>query len=345
MNPRLAVLLLGALGCGTIASPGEADRDLPNNRTGPFRPLTLTETSGQECVVTDPHGALDEPSAVRLPDGTVAVYATRRVPGRTGIARTVLRGGVLATGPLTDVFAATQPWEGAAVASPAVVALAGGGYAMAYVSQGSVGIARSADSVAWTAAPAPVLTADPGAGEAATLEAPSLVVDGAGSAALAYASGGSLWLARAPAVGGPYARVDAVAATPVRDPVLAPDTPPDGGVDFASGALGDPSLTLDETSAGRALWRLYFTARATVGIDAGVPARSIGMAAAFDGVTFQRVGAPVYAPRTGNVAAPSILARDAVVTLLYVGADCSASGDGRGIQGAVAPVTVQLGAP
>lgn len=345
--PAAALAALLASACGTLATPAEPPRDLPDNHTGPFRELTNEESAGRQCVVVDFDGRVDDPSAVRLPDGTVAVYVARFRDGASTIARALVRDGIppgALPATATDVLAPTQPWQRGAVGAPSVVAVAGG-YAMAYASDGAIGVARSADGVAWTARDAPTFTGDPATGELTALAAPSLAVTAAGEAVLVYASAGAIWMARAPSPDGPYTRVDARPATPGRDPVLAA-----GDAAFEMGAVGDPSLSIETTAAGRALYRLYYTAWTTptpMG-DAGlVPVSAVGYAASFDGLAFSRVGVAVYAPRLASRAptGPSMVPLAPNVTGLYVGAQCNLSRLRRGIQLLVAPATARLAPP
>lgn len=336
-------------GCGTLASPGGGEADLPNNRTGPFRELTSAETGGQRCAAYDSAGGFDEPSAVRLPDGRVALYGTRTRMGRRTIARTVLTGLARQTEEPADVLTATLPWQAMAVASPEVIAVAGG-YVMAYATgSGALGVARSTDGVAWQALPTPALEMDAAMGEETALRAPTIVATANGGLVLAYASGSAIWLARTGAVDGRFVRVDGDPSTPRRDPLLGAtgraSPMGDAGVGFESGAVDDPSLTVEATATGRSIWRLYYTARSVPqAMDGGVaPSVAVTMAASFDGVSFTRFGAAVVTSRTDpTLAAPSALAVDARRTLLYLSGRCDTAGRVRGVRAAIAPGAERL---
>jgi hypothetical protein len=336
------VLALLAQACGTLGGDGAADHRLPDNRLGPFRELTSAESGDRDCVVVDFDGLVDDPSALRDPDGSVTLWVSRLRRERRTIARAVARDGVTHLTELEDVYSPFQPWEGDRVQAPSVVRHRGG-YVMAYEAAGGLGLATSADGTRWTGRPAPALEPVPALGET-TLQAPSLVLSPAGEATLVYASAGALWLARAPSPNGPFARVDALPATPERDPVVRPIRP-DGG---APEVLSDPSLHAEVTSAGRPLWRLFFSQRDAVGpaLDGGAVARVIGLAASWDGVSFQRAPQPALALRgDADPAAPSMVPYDSTRTLLYVGARCPLSRLRRGVKATVAPVPARLPAP
>lgn len=333
-----------ASNCGTLASPGAGDHELPANRTGPFRELTMTEMAGRTCAAVDFAGLIDEPSALRLADGRIALYVTREHDGLRTIARLVMRAPGQQQSDPVDVLTATLPWQGGGVSSPDVAARADGSLVMAYATaSGAIALASSADGASWTARPVAALEASDASGETTALRAPSVVAQG-DTLVLAYVSGGAIWLARAPRVDAPFERVDADPRTPRRDPVLGATgvtSGPDGGAPgFESGSLDDPDLTLEAGALGRSLWRLFYTARSTpVAMDGGVaPTLAISMAASFDGLTFTRFGAPVFSTRNDpTIASPSMLADDARRTLLYVGGRCNLSRGRRGIRAAIAP--------
>ncbi|MBI5516542.1 MAG: hypothetical protein HY909_22345 [Deltaproteobacteria bacterium] len=344
MAPRWRTPVLASLlgACGTLGGDAAGDRNLPDNRTGPYRELTSAESGDRDCVVVDFDGLAEDPSALREPDGAVTVWVSRLRRSTHTIARAVLRDAVRPVGDLEDVYAPSHAWEGERVQAPSVARL-GGAYVMAYEGAGGLGLATSPDGVRWTSRPDPVLTAEPTLGEG-TLTAPSLLVGPDGALTLVYASAGALWMARAPLPGGPWTRVDARPETSGRDPLVRPGTP-DGG---APEALQDPSLHAEVTPTGRTLWRVFFTVRDPTGpsLDGGAPARTIGLAASWDGVTFQRSPQPALSLRGDtDPAAPSMVAYDATRTLLYVGARCALSRLRRGVRCAVAPVPARLPAP
>jgi hypothetical protein len=340
----LSLSIAACVGCGTLASPGSGDHDLPSNRTGPFRELAMSEMGGRTCAAVDFLGLIDEPSALRLADGRIALYTSREHDGMRTLARLVMRApGQQETEP-SDVLTATLPWQGGGVASPDVTARTDGSLVMAYASvSGAIGLAQSRDGVAWSPLPSPTLEAVAAAGETTPLRAPSVVARGEG-VVLVYASAGAIWMARAQRLEGPFERVDGDPTTARRDPVLAArglSVNPDGGAPgFESGSLDDPDLSLEHNALGRDLWRIYYTARsAPVAMDGGLaPALTISMAASFDGLTFTRFGTPVLSSRADpTIAAPSMLVDDSRRTLLYAGGRCTLSRGRRGIRAAIAP--------
>jgi hypothetical protein len=333
--------------CGTLASPAGGAQDLPSNRTGPFRELTYEQMNNRRCAAVDFTGLLDEPSVLPLTDGRIVLYATRVHNNTTTIARTVLRDLGKQVDDPVDVLTATLPWQDMAVSSPGVCALPSGGFAMAYSTRsGVIGIARSTNETSWQSFSTPSLEGSPTMGETTALRAPSLVCLGDGSVVMAYASAGSIWLARAPRLEGPWIRVDAKPQTPQRDAVLTASntSPGDAGsslVGFESGAVDDPELTVETITNGRTLWRLYYTARsAAVAMDGGLSSSvSVSMAASWDGVTFVRFGTPIYTSRGDTtVAAPSVLALDGRRTVMYTGALCELSRGRRGVKASVSPL-------
>jgi hypothetical protein len=146
---------------------------------------------------------------------------------------------------------------------------------------------------------------------------------------------------------GPWARVDGDPRTPARDPVLAPQAgaAPDAGAGFEMLRVGDPALSIEQTTTGRAFFRMYYTGQ---GAD---PHSAIGAAASYDGGCgmvsaehgcFSRVGQAVYSERTAAVRAGAFEPLDDRSALLWV---ATASGGQRVITAAIAPVTAQLAAP
>lgn len=340
-----ACLLLATTShCGTLATPGAGDRELPANRTGPFRELSMTEMAGRTCAAVDFTGLIDEPSALRLADGRIALYVSREHDGMRTVARTVMRTPGQQQGDPEDVLTATLPWQGGGVSSPDVSARSDGSLVMVYTTDaGVIGLARSRDGVTWETHAQPSLEASASAGETTALRAPSVVARGDGLV-IAYVSGGAIWLAKSARLDAPWERVDADPRTPRRDPALGavgPASSGDGGAPgFESGALDDPDLSVEEGALGRSIWRFFYTARSVpVPVDGGVaPNVVIAMAASFDGMTFTRFGAPVFSSRGDpTIAAPSMLADDSRRTLLFTGGRCNLSRGRRGLRAAIAP--------
>ncbi len=335
------VLALGVAGCGTLASGAGGDTDLPRGRSGPFRLLDNLELPAGSCVLRDDTATLGDPSAVALPDGRIDLYATRTDGTARSIVRARLDGSRSAPGAPAMALVPTLPWHGGGVGAPDVVRTADGAW-MVFDTAAGIGLARSVDGIAWTSLDAPLLVADATAGELSALRAPTLAVRADGTWWLAYESAGAIWGARATGPQGPFVRVDGDDRTARRDPWVSPgdDAVDAGVVGYASGSVGDPSLRVEASVAGRELLRLYFSARsAPVAMDGGTTfLRSVGLAGSFDGVHFTRNATAVLPGALDpTVSSPTSWNDGALRTWLFVGGRCDLSGRSSGVRVAVAP--------
>lgn len=338
---RLTLCLSLALGCGTTAAPGGGDTDLPAGRSGPFRLLDGQEVSEGTCLLREQGVTLDDPAALTLDAHRVALYLTRREGARRVVLRAVVVDGQRVEAAPVQVLAPSLAWHGEGVGAPDVAATRDG-FVMAFDADGGLGLATSADGVAWRPADAPFLTALHDAGETTPLRAPTVAVKPDGSLLVAYESAGAIWMATAASIAGPWRRVDPDEATPRREPLLAPgnDARDAGTVGYASGAVGDPSLRSEATSVGRTLYRLYFSARsAPVAMDGGSAfTRAIGHAGSFDGVHFPRAEVAVLTNRVDpNVRAPSAWFDGPLRTWMFVTGRCDTAGRVEGVRVGVAP--------
>lgn len=341
MTARLSLTLALCLGCGTTAAPGGGDTDLPSGRIGPYRLLDGEELPDGPCLVRDDGATLEDPAALPLDARRVALYFTRREGARRSVWRVVVVEGRRLEGAPEEALAPSLAWHGDAVAAPDV-APTREGFAMVFDTPAGLGLATSADGRAWRPAGQPLLDTDADAGERTPLRAPTILVDRGGAVTVAYESAGAIWSAAGPALGAPLRRVDADDRTPRRDPLLAPgdDARDAGVVGYASGAVGDPSLRAEETLAGRAHYRLLFSARsASVALDGGSAfERAIGVAGSFDGVRFPRAEAAALTGRVDpSVRAPSAWSDGPLRTWLFVSGRCDSAGRSEGIRVAVAP--------
>ncbi len=339
-RPVLLPLVLALTACGTLAEPGSGDLDLPIGRGGPFGPVAPADMNNQLCAVVEVGARLDDPAPLRVTDG-VALYFTYVRGEVRAIARVLLPDGRLPQGVPAVVYAPSASWEGDRVESPSLARSPDGALWMAYASPGGLGVARSADGLAWSPPGAPSLQQDPAAGEETPLRAPSLTRDPAGGWVLLYESAAAIWMARA---GDDlrFVRTDGDPSTPRRDPVLAPTGggPDAGTAGYRSGAVGDPALTVETTASGRTLWRLYFTARTVpLPVDGGSRAEvTIGVAGSFDGRAFEAASIPALATRVDPTAsAPGVVADGPTRTILYAGGNCSGATQRRGIRVALSP--------
>ncbi len=328
-------------GCGTLASPGGGDTDLPAGRGGPYRLLDSEELSEGLCLVREESVALSDPAALSLDPHRVALYFTRREGARRTIRRAIVVDGRRLEAAPEEVLAPSLAWHGEGVGAPDVAATRDG-FAMVFDTAAGLGLATSADGRTWRSSEAPWLAADAGAGETTPLRSPTLVVRPDDSVMVAYESAGAIWSATAAAPGAPLRRVDADERTARRESLLAPgdDARDAGVVGYASGAVGDPSLRAEDSLAGRTLYRLFFSARsAPFALDGGSSFnRAVGLAGSFDGVHFTRSEAAALTNRVDpSVAAPSTWSDGSLRTWLFVNGRCDSGGRNEGIRVAVAP--------
>lgn len=341
MKALRAVVLALVTGCGTLASPGAGDTDLPSGRSGPYRLLDSEELPEGLCLLREDSVVLSDPASLPLGPHRTALYFTRREGARRTILRAVVVDGRRLEAPPEEVLAPTLAWHGDGVGAPDVAATRDG-FAMVFDTAAGLGLATSADGRTWRSSEEPRLTADANVGELTPLRAPTLVVRRDDSLIIAYESAGAIWSATATALAAPLSRVDADERTPRRESLLAPgdDARDAGAVGYASGAVGDPSLRAEDSLAGRTLYRLFFSARsAPFALDGGSDfQRAVGLAGSFDAVHFTRSEAAALGGRVDpSVAAPSAWSDGSLRTWLFVNGRCDSNGRNQGIRVAVAP--------
>ncbi|MFO0685555.1 MAG: hypothetical protein U0234_26075 [Sandaracinus sp.] len=202
----------------------------------------------------------------------------------------------------TEVFTASEPWEGGYVTDPWVVAHPDGRLLMFYAAAGGIGVA-SATSVEgpWTrVGTSPVL----GAMGGAVPRRPSVVVTRdmpeVGAAFLMYYElEGTLRLARSD---------DGTSFTDAG----ALDVPPIAQRDDRDGneiSIGGPGAIVVVTPAGRSVLRVYYESRRDNGTVL------IGMLGTSDGPTLEQYPLPMFSGRDRQRPAPRYV--DQRVTLLY----------------------------
>lgn len=341
-----ALTVFSCIACGTLASPGQGDSNLPVGRQGPFRLVTRAELGGdRNCVLSDPSLRYDDPSVVRGTGNSVMLFFTVDNGTSRWISASHLdrpTGVPLAPNGPTVSLRATHPWQGVSVEAPEVLRLSPTEWVMLYASAGGVGVARSVDGERFTADPEPLIIADGSVGETTALKSPTLAPVSPEGFLIAYESAGAVWGALAPrTLRAPVNRLDPDTAAIGRQPLIAPsdDAVDSGVVGFASGSLGDPSLVVETTAIGRELFHLYATARsAPVRSDAGVaPLISLSVAGSFDARHFIRSQTPALRARPDpTVSSPDVLADEPRRTWLYAGGRCDTLGHVRGITVAVA---------
>jgi hypothetical protein len=262
---RHAVLLLAvfAVACSTLAETAGGDSNLPSAGVGPFRKLAAEEVKGGGPIVLSDDTALyRQPAALALGDGSttdVALYVVMKdsASGHDVLARTRALDARDFYGATEDfghrpveVLAGGDAWEGPDLAHPSAVAVPGGVW-LYYASNGSIGLARGADGLAFTKAGAPALAAD----ALGPIDSASVAKLPDGTFDMMFAQAGSIWEATSPD-GATFTRVDADPTTPAMDPVLAP-APPAGSLapgelpPFDTASVADPCLAPRTTPARR----------------------------------------------------------------------------------------------
>ncbi len=356
-------------GCATLGNVTPTDEALPATGVGPFRKLSQDEELGVPPFVLDDKASMyREPAALALdpadasgasPSQRVALYfVVRAKTGSDVIGRTraddarSFYGASLDFGHSpVEVLAADQPWEGADVGGPSVLARAEGTY-LYYAGKGGIGVARSIDGFAFTKEPGPVLAPDARvAWETTVPHAPSVAVMPSGEFRMLYGAGDCIGEASS-ADGLHFTRIDADPSTPMSDPLLCPSTtPPPPVADGATptptdlGGVDDPVLAPRLTPAGRLQFRVLYTEYSAPATD---PTRSsaIGFAARYgDSGPLVKNAAPVYAVGK-NERAPAFFQWQ-TGSMLYVAQDQSSSSGPiyPAIAAAVAPAQQTLPAP
>jgi hypothetical protein len=350
---------LAAVSCGTLASPGGGEGNLPSSGVGPFRALAREELAAfavAPFVLDDSDAQYREPCALAASDdpssAAVLLYAVARVGGRDVIVRTRAddarsfygdaadneTGGHPAHAPAV-VLVADSAWEGSDLAGPSAVRV-GGQVWLYYAAAGGVGLATSDDGLTFTKEQGPVLARDASvAWETTVPHAPSVARMPDGSWRMFYGAGDAIGEARSDDGVG-WMRADADPQTPALDPALSP------GSSFDGGQVDHPVVSPRVTAAWRIQLRVLYT-----GYDApsGVSSRgsSIGFAARYgDAGPLVRQSIPVYAPGA-HEAAPALF-EFAGGSFLYVQQDETAQDRANpypAIAAAVAPTSLTLTAP
>ena len=326
------VLWASCLACATLAESAGGDQNLPSSGVGPFRKLAGSEAPGVAPYVLDDSAAsYRQPAALPLSEG-VALYVVMTSGGHDVIARTRADDGRAFFGSVGDVghkpavvLSADQTWESADLSAPSAITV-GGAVWLYYASQGSVGLARSNDGLAFTKATAPVLLPD----AHGPIDSASVAQLPDGSFDMMLAQGDSIYEATS-TDGTSWQR-------PTSAPVL---TPGEGETAFDALRVTAPCLIPRTTPAGRLQVRVLYTGY-TLG-EAGTTS-AIGFAARY-GTTgaLSRAAGPIYSVQK-NEESPAFYDPGDGTNLLYVDQD-SQDGTYRAIAAAVAPPTTVLPTP
>ncbi|MFO0626775.1 MAG: hypothetical protein U0325_14265 [Polyangiales bacterium] len=324
---RPLVVLLLALGCGTLEQDSPLPNGLPNNRTGPFRVLDGEELEGRRCVVEAPDASLEDPDGIFSEFGEITLVMTRVRSDRTELVGTTLDARLQSREGLVPLLPEVSDARAPALARDAR------GWLLVYARAANLELAFSDDGRRFRRQPVPLLVPDLRAGESQALGGPSLTQSPDGGWWLAYESGGSVWLARAATAEGPYARVDTDSARVGRQPVL------EGS---AAQQHANPAVRVERTSTGRTIWRVYATTRRERVVDGGlVRTQEITLAASWDGARFTVAGSPALSGRAEpSPDAPSLLFANATQSWMLVSGGCGSAF--RGVRAAVYPAEGRL---
>jgi hypothetical protein len=326
---RTVLLCVLATACATLAEPAGGDQNIPTSGAGPFRKLAGAEVLGAAPYLLDDSTALfREPAALPLPQGVALYVVMQASSGHDVIARTRADDGRTFYGAAEDVghkplqvLAADQTWESTDLSHPSALAV-GSSVWLYYASNGSVGLAQSADGLTFTKVANPVLAAD--ARGPVTSASVAQLPDGTFD--MMYAQAGSIYEATSS---------DGLTWQRAPDAILAP-----AGDAFDSMAVADPCVFPRMTAAGRLQVRVLYTGYAP---NEGGVTSAIGFAARYGSVgALTRAPAPVYSV-SKNERAPAVFAQDSS-SLLYVEQD-SQDGTHRAIAGAVSPANLTLPSP
>lgn len=239
------------------------------------RPEEANLLGVQAIVHAAPFGArYGDPEAVLVGAEHRLYYATDA--GRIELATSP--DGVLWTR-VGVVLAPSEPWEGGAVSGPTVLRDAGG-FRLYYEggARAGVGLATSADGLAFDKHPANPLLAPSAAWEGGRVGNPTVRTDGAGRFRMLYDGDGGRGV-------GAAVSEDGLAWTKEGG---APAIALGGPEDFDAERASDPTLLIERTALGREVFRVWYTGRDGSGNE------SIGAAGSFDGVSFEKFsGNPV----------------------------------------------------
>jgi hypothetical protein len=219
--------------------------------------------------------------------------------------------GQLAFDPGTEIFAASEPWEGAFVHEPWAVATDDGALLYYTGAEGGVGVARAS-------------AVD---GSFTRVGSGPIVMEGRRPAVIdARALGGRAFLMYLEVAGG--IRVlgsdDGIAWDVVEDRLPLEPLAARDDRDGDEVAIGEPGALVVRTDAGRAYVHLYYESRRSNGLV------FVALAGSYDGLDFKQHEVPVLYGAIVRDPAPRQL--DSRVTLLYL---AGPRGGGRGDNGAV----------
>jgi hypothetical protein len=348
------LVLLPAMACATLGTPGKGDVDLPSAGVGPFRKLEGTELLGvAPFVLDDKLARFRDPAVIALEDdeasSKVAIFAVAREKGggegdvivrsRADDARSFFGTGLDLGHTPPVVLRADAAWEGTGVRAPSAVRV-GDRVLLYYAADNGIGVATSDDGLHFAKVPGPIFARDEAiAWETTPPAEPSVARYPDGRWRMLYASGAAIGEAESDDMVH-WRRVSAA-------PILAPSAPVDPASlapgergPFDTARVGDPCLLPRVTAAGRLHIRVLYT-----GTDA-TGATTIGFAARYgDQGALEKQPAPVYAVGK-HEAAPALFTWSGGA-MLYVTQDRADSSNAiyPAVAAAFAPPTESLGTP
>ncbi|WP_437650767.1 hypothetical protein [Sorangium sp. So ce362] len=356
-----------AASCATLPSDSD-EGSLPSALAGPFRAIDQEELGNSRAaphVMNDDERFARDASVVDL-DGDPATLAaagffaaTLRpedappdplAPPNAIVRHDAADGRSFGRASVT-VLTPELPWEGGVAAAPSAL-LVGGEIWLYYAAEGGIGLARSADGVAFARAPSPVLaplaSGDGGWERGAVPGSPGVVRLPDGSLRMFYViagDGDASFVGEARSDDGlAWERVgDGPALAPAPRPARArASAPVSEDEPFDSAAVFDPAPVLAVSATGRPSLRVYYAGRDSAGRSA------IGLAARFgpDG-PLQRAAAPVFGASSALAPRAPCVAAYPGFSLLFV-TQAAGAGDGQrypAVAAGVAPADASLPPP
>ena len=341
----------GPLACATLPEAGGGDKDLPNAGAGPFRALREGEVGNARSaprVLFDDDTFPRDPAVVDV-DGDPATfdvlgYFAAAPEGSAPSAPTtsIVRYGAL-DGRSFDrsadvVLDSTEAWEGGILGAPSALRFQGEIF-LYYAAAGGIGVARSADGLAFTREAAPVLGPDAGSWEqGAVPRSPGVALLWDGSLRMFY---------EVPGQGTAGSRIgearseDGVLWTRVGEgPALEPAAGAGAEDAFDGASVRAPFPVAALSSTGEQILRVYYS-------GAGQSGRSaIGLAARFgpDG-PLERALSPVFGAGSSlGAREPWVLTLD-TFSFLFVTQRTDTGEEDLAVDAGVAPATAALPPP
>lgn len=351
-----ALALVAAAACATLPSEGPEGVVLPSAQAGPFREIEQSELGASRAapwVIEDDDRFTRDPSVLDL-DGDPATlpaagfFAATLHPEETpadpadppnAIVRHDAEDGRSFVRKYEVVLEPEAAWEGGTVGAPAAIRREGGIW-LYYAAAGGVGLARSADGLAFTRDDAPVLAPDPAGWEQGAVPAnPGVIELPGGELRMFYEvalEGGATAIGEARSADG--ITWERMGAGPALGPAATPPPGEDTSVPHDDAGVGAPAPVLATSATGRALLRVYYAARSSAGrASIGLAGRLVGEEGPLD-----RAVGPVFGGAASAApGAPSVVVYPEY-SLLFATQPADADPPFPAVIAGVAPATVAL---